>query len=98
MLREFTIVLFAMTAGFTVSGIVSNLYRIVVANKPKDLAGRTAYIAVMVVAGPNVLFENAAQSVRAKSCTKSAFWLAAAICAYWSFALGLFVLNVSLAL
>jgi hypothetical protein len=52
----------------------------------------------MVVAGPSVLIANAAKSFQAKGCSRYAFWLAAAIAGYWSFAIGLFVLNVSLAL
>jgi hypothetical protein len=95
--RDIVVVLFATTSGFTASGILANLYRLV-ADKPESGAGKTAYYAVMVVAGPNVLLENAAQSLKKKACSKVAFWLAAAIAAYWSFALGLFVLNLSLAL
>ena len=96
MVRDLLVVLFAITAGFTASGIVANIYRLL-ARKPENPLEKTAYIAVMVVAGPNVLFENAATSVRAKSCSKVAFFLAAAVTAYWSFALGLFILNVAIA-
>lgn len=95
MMRDLLVVLFAMTAGFTASGIVANTYRLI-ATKPANPLEKTAYIAVMVVAGPNVLFENAANSVRAKSCSKIAFFLAAAVTAYWSFAIGLFILNVAI--
>lgn len=97
MIHYLTVALFAMTAGFTASGITANLYRIL-AEKPQSVVGKTAYIAVMVVAGPSVLFENAAKSFRAKGCSAFAFWLAAAIAGYWSFVLGLFVLEVSLTL
>ena len=97
MVRDIFVVLFAITAGFTASGIMANLYRLV-AKKSESTPARVAYIAVMVVAGPSVLFENAATSLRAKSCSQLAFWLATAICAYWSLALGLLVLNVALAL
>jgi hypothetical protein len=92
------VVLFATTAGFTASGILANFYRLIVPKKPDSSAGKGAYFAVMVVAGPNVLLENAAQSLKKKACSKFAFWLAAAIAAYWSFAIGLFVLNLYLAL
>jgi hypothetical protein len=98
LLRDIVVVLFATTAGFTVSGILANFYRLVVRKKAEGTAARTAYIAVMVVAGPNVLLENAAQSLKKKACSQFAFWLAAAIAAYWSFAIGLFVLSVTLAL
>jgi hypothetical protein len=52
----------------------------------------------MVVAGPTVLFDNAARSWKTKSCSAMAFWLATAICGYWSFALGLFVIELALSL
>jgi hypothetical protein len=98
MLRDLIVVSFSMAAGFTASGIVSNLYKLICAAKPTSLAGRTAYITIMVVAGPNVLFANAATAVRGKEGSKLAFGLAAAVAGYWSFAIGLFVLNVALAL
>ncbi|MEJ0044378.1 MAG: hypothetical protein WDM81_20090 [Rhizomicrobium sp.] len=85
-------VAFATLAGFTASGILANAYRMV-AKKPETLGGRLGYVAVMVVAGPNVLFENAAKSFRTKDCSSFAFWLAASISAYWSFALGMIVIQ-----
>ena len=97
MLHNVAVVLFAITAGFTASGIAANLYRLL-AKKPESKAGKTVYFAVMVVAGPSVLFENAATKFRTKACSMVAFWLASAVAAYWSFAIGLFVLNVGLAL
>ncbi|MEI9989690.1 MAG: hypothetical protein WDM86_06595 [Rhizomicrobium sp.] len=88
-------VAFATLAGFTASGILANLYRMV-AKKPETLGGRLGYAAVMVIAGPNVLFENAATSFRAKDCSSFAFWLAASISAYWSFGLGMIVIEIGL--
>lgn len=90
------IILFAIAFGFTTSGIASNLYRLI-AKKPESLKARLVYAGVMVVAGPNVLFENAATSLKAKKCSRIAFWLAAAIAGYWSFVLGLLVLNIYVA-
>ena len=95
--RDIVVVLFATASGFTASGIFANSYRLVV-RKPESAAAKTAYYAMMVVGGPNVLIEKAAQSLKRKSCSRVAFWLAASVAAYWSFALGLFVLNLSLAL
>ena len=94
--KDILLVGFATLAGFTASGIIANLYRLL-ADKPETMGGRIGYIAVMVVAGPNVLFANAATSFRAKSCSSFAFWLATAISAYWSFALGLFMIQIGLA-
>lgn len=90
------IILFAIAIGFTASGITANTYRLI-AKKPEGLMARIVYAGVMVVAGPNVLFENAATSFRAKKCSGIAFWLAAAIAGYWSFFLGLLVLNIYIA-
>lgn len=87
------IILFAIAFGFTASGITANIYKLI-AKKPESLSARLVYAGVMVVAGPNVLFENAATSFKAKKCSGIAFWLAAAIAGYWSFVLGLFVLNI----
>jgi Family of unknown function (DUF6949) len=98
MYRDVMVVLFATTIGFTASAIVANLYRIFVKKKAEGTAAMTVYIAVMVAAGPSVLFENAARSRRAKGCSAFAFWLAAALVGYWSFALGLFVIELGLAL
>lgn len=96
MLHGLLIILFAIAIGFTASGITANTYRLV-AGKPQSNGAKVAYAAVMIFAGPNVLFENAARSFRKKSCSVIAFWMAAAVAGYWSFALGLFVLNLAVA-
>jgi hypothetical protein len=95
--KDILVFLFATAAGFTTSGILANLYRLIV-GKAESNAAKGAYYAVMVVAGPNVLLENAARKLKAKDCSKVAFWLAAALAAYWSFAIGLFVLDLGLSL
>ena len=94
-LHDAMVALYAMTAGFAASGITANLYRLLV-KKAESGGAKLGYFAVMVVAGPSVLFDNAARSWRKKSCSAVAFWLAAAVCFYWSFAIGLFVLQVAL--
>ncbi|MBI3678376.1 MAG: hypothetical protein HY243_17335 [Proteobacteria bacterium] len=91
MYHDVMVALFALAAGFTASGIFANLYRLV-ASKPETTIARMGYIAVMVVAGPSVLFENAAKAWRESSCSGMAFWLAAAIAGYWSLAIGLIIL------
>ncbi|MEI9888264.1 MAG: hypothetical protein WDN08_17555 [Rhizomicrobium sp.] len=97
MYKDIFLVAFCTLVGFTASGILANLYRLLAA-KPESKAGRVGYVAVMVVAGPNVLFENAATSFRAKDCSSFAFWLATAIAGYWSFALGMFILQIGMTL
>ena len=96
-MHNLVVALFALAAGFTASGIIANLYRIVATDKSSPLT-RAAYVAVMIFAGPNVLFENAAKAWREKSCSASAFWLAAAVSGYWSLAIGLLVIQLGLAL
>ena len=98
MLHDLLVALFAITAGFTASGIVANIYRLIVTKKAENPLTKISYLAVMVIAGPSVLFDNAARSWKTKSCSAMAFWLATAICGYWSFALGLFVIQLALAL
>ncbi len=96
-LHDLIVMLFSVAAGFTASGIVANLYRLL-ANKPESKVGKSVYVAVMIFAGPSVLVGSAAKKLRAKNCSIYAFWLAAAVAGYWSFAIGLFVLNLSMAL
>ncbi len=95
-MHNFLVVLFSLTVGLTASGIVANLYRLF-GRKPETLNARAGYLAVMAIAGPSVLIDNAARSWRKKDCSAIAFWLAAAISGYWSFALGLLFLAVVLA-
>jgi hypothetical protein len=96
MFHDFMVVLFCIAVGLTASGIAANSYRLL-GRKPETLSARIGYLAVMSVAGPSVLFDNAARAWRRKSCSALAFWLAAAIAAYWSLALGLLVLSIAIA-
>jgi hypothetical protein len=95
--HDILVALFAMAAGFTASGITASLYRLLVKDSVSSL-GRAVYVAVMIFAGPTVLFENAAKAWRQKSCSSMAFWLAAALSGYWSLALGLLVIQLGVAL
>ena len=95
-MHDIVVAIFALAAGFTASGIVANAYRVVATDKASSL-GRAAYVAVMIFAGPNVLFENAAKAWRMKSCSASAFWIAAAVSGYWSLAIGLLVIQLAIA-
>ena len=96
-MHDAMVALFAMTAGFTASGISANLYHLLVKEAHSSI-GRVIFVAVMIVAGPCVLFEKAAKAWREKACSGVAFWIAAALAGYWSFALGLLVIQVALAL
>ena len=97
MLHELYVASFSVTAGFTASGIAANLYRLSVKKRAETNIARTAYLVVMVIAGPTVLFHNAAKAWRAKSCTGLSFCIAASIAAYWSLAIGMLVLQIATA-
>ena len=97
MFHDVLVVLFATTTGFTASGIVSNLYRLFFPKAAEGM-GRSAFVGVMVIAGPTVLFEHAARSRRQKSWSTTAFWLAIAVAGYWSLAIGLILLQLALSL
>jgi len=91
------VLLFAVTAGLTMSGITANLYKLL-AKKPDSMAGRALHLAVMVVAGPSVMIENSTASLRKRDCSRLAYGFAVSIAAYWSLALGLFAMSVGEAL
>lgn len=97
MFHDVAVLLFAITAGFTASGIVANLYRLTESGL-RTKPSRTVYHISMILAGPSVLLENAAKAWKEKSCTWIAFWLAAAVAGYWSLAIGLLIIEMALAL
>jgi hypothetical protein len=87
-----------MAAGFVASGIAANVYRVICEQagiKAESQTGKLSRMAVMVVAGPNVLFSTALRHVRAKEWKPVQFWVVTALVSYWSFALGLFVIDVA---
>lgn len=94
MLHDLFVAFFLMLAGLTASGIVSNLYRLSVVGPGKS-PGRGVYLAVMVVAGPTVLFNNATSAFLKKECSQAAFWLATALTSYWSLVIGMFVVSLA---
>jgi hypothetical protein len=91
------LMLFAITAGFTASGIIANVYR-VSGFKAESATGRVLQAVVLVVAGPNVLFEKAMRGFLQKQWKPITFWLVSAGVFYWSLALGLLVLEVAIRL
>lgn len=93
---DLLVALFMATVGLTVSGIVANIYRLAV-GQAQPARNKALYLAVMVVAGPSVLFDNAARARHKKDCSRFAFWLAAAVTAYWCLVIGLFVVELAVA-
>lgn len=91
-MRHFILMLFALAAGLTLSGIAANLYRLL-ARKPQSRIATWIYYAVMVLAGPSVLVENSTRSFRRKECTRFAYGFAMGLAGYWAFMLGLVVIE-----
>ena len=88
-------VLFAVAAGFTASGIVASVYRIV-ARIPESEGQKMVRQVVYVVAGPTVFFGTATQLLLRKEISPLLFSLAIMALSYWSFALGLIVLDFAI--
>jgi hypothetical protein len=94
-MRHLLLLLFAVAGGLTLSGIVANTYRLV-AKKPQGRAETYAFYAVMVLAGPSVLFENSTRSFRKKECSNMAYGFAVGLAAYWSFMLGAVLVKLAI--
>ena len=90
-MHQSVMLLFALAAGLTLSGVAANLYRIL-ARKPENAPERVLYRAVMTMAGPSVLFNSATKSFRGRDCSAAAYLFAVTLTAYWSFALGQIIL------
>jgi hypothetical protein len=86
-----------MATGFTASGIIENLHRLLFP-KVESTFARTAHIGVLVFAGPSVLFGSSYKAMRERTGSRGSFWLAAAVSAYWSLVIGLIVLRIAFAL
>jgi hypothetical protein len=95
-MNSLTVFLFAIAAGATLSGIIANLYRLA-ASRQKSTLNTVVHCAVMVFAGPVVLAENSTRAFRKKTCSMAAYGMALALSAYWSFAMGIFVLSIVVA-
>jgi len=83
----------AVAAGFTASGIVASLYRIVARSPQSDREKMVRQI-VLVVAGPTVFFNAATRMLMTKELSPLLFSFAVMALSYWSFALGLLILNI----
>ena len=89
--------LFAVGAGMSAAGLISSLYQLV-ADEPSTRLGTLVLYTVMVVAGPVVLAGNSTRSYRNKECSKLAYAMALILSVYWSFATGLFILSMVVAM
>jgi hypothetical protein len=96
-MRDLWVIFFAIAVGFTASGIVAAVYKIA-GMEPRTTPGKGARIAILVVAGPALFFEKALKGFIDRRWTPAAFWLATAGLAYWSLALGLLVLQLTMSM
>ena len=87
------VVFFAVAAGFTASGLVASVYRILARSPESDRENMVRH-AVLIVAGPTVFFGTATRLLMAKELSPLLFSIAIMALSYWSFALGLFILNI----
>jgi len=90
-------VLIVLTAGFTASAIVSNIYRIVGAS-PETTSGDVVRVLVLLFAGPSEIFESAIDARLKGQWSATWFWLTISMVCYWSLVLGIIVLQVARAL
>lgn len=93
-MHELWIVCFAVASGFTASGLIANAYRLC-GFTALSAPGKVLRAAIMVVAGPSVIFESAMRGRNTREWKPLAFWLTLVGLAYWSLALGLFVLDMA---
>lgn len=96
-MKQFMLLLYIVAVGLTASGIIASLYRLAGA-KAQSANGKMVRNAIMVFAGPVVLLETAIRGLRNKKWQKHWVWFATAGVAYWSLALGMFVLQIALSL
>lgn len=96
-MHSFIVFLFAVGAGFVFSGLVAAVYRLF-GFVPQTIPGRIAEAAVLIFAGPTTYIANATTSLKKKESSTAAYIFVLALCGFWSFATGMFVLSVFLSL
>lgn len=87
-MHGFTLMLFAFAGGQTLSGIVTNAYRLLARREDGQPAPWVRY-SILLFAGPCVLLENSTRSFRKKECSTAAYSFALTLAAFWSLLLGL---------
>ena len=89
--------MFAVAAGFTASGIVASLYRLSGLN-PETQGGKIVRTAVLIVAGPSVIFGTAMNGLIKKEWKPLMFGVVVAGLGYWSLGIGLLVLDIAISI
>jgi hypothetical protein len=96
-MHSLVVFLFAIGAGLTFSGLVASIYGLL-GIAPKTVVGRIVEAGVLIFAGPTTYIGNATASLKKKECSPAGYLFMLAICGFWSFATGMFVLSVFLSL
>ena len=86
------ILMIVLTAGFTASAIVANIYRIA-GCAPETTSGQFLRLMVLMVAGPSEIFETAVEARINGQWSALGFWLVIAAICYWSLILGVIVVT-----
>jgi hypothetical protein len=94
--QELLVFLFAVASGLTVSGIVANIYWLVM--KPKDGEQGIAHWLVMAIAGPTVWIDRVTRTFLSMKSAGMMYALTIFVCLYWAFVIGLFTLSIALAI
>ena len=89
-----TTVLIVLTAGFTVSAIAANLYRIG-GFVPETTSGLALRLAVLMIAGPSEIFETAVEARINGQWSAFGFWLVIAGICHWSLILGVIAVTAA---
>ncbi len=85
--------LFAIAAGFTASAIVASLYRCAGISFETH-SGKIVAAAVLLLAGPSVMFRMAANGLRRRKLRPLVGWLVMMGLSCWSLAIGLLILDI----
>lgn len=92
-MHNFILTLFAVAGGQTLSGIVTNTYRLLARRENGQPAAWVGYI-MLLFAGPCVLLENSTRSFRRKECSRAAYGFALSLAVCWSLLLGLVMVKL----
>lgn len=87
------LVLFAIAVGFTTSGVVASLYRCSGISS-QSYGGKVVATAVLVLAGPAVIFRMAVNALDQREWRPFVGWFVIAVLTYWSLAIGLLILDI----
>jgi hypothetical protein len=86
MIHTITMLALATASGLTMSGIVASLFRLIATATSEE--NPMIYYPVIALAGPSVLVENVAQSLRIGRENAAECAIAATFCAFWSSMIG----------